>query len=98
MEKIEHAYGPATDVPEMIETIAWSTEADALRAYGELANNLNHQGSIYPATGPAVRFVIEALRVTKAGAQIRAGLLGLLAGIARGANAMARREWTLTAT
>jgi hypothetical protein len=90
--KIEHAYGPAADVPEMIWTIVQGVEAEALRAGGELANNLNHQGSIYPATGLAVPFVIEALRMTKAGPRVRAGLLSLLAGIAGGAAAWINEE------
>ena len=83
---IEHAYGPAEDVPAALRAIAWGDEAEALGAFGELPNNLNHQGSIYPATGPAVPYVIEALRVTRAGPGVRAGLLNLLAGIASGAS------------
>ncbi len=72
-EIIEHAYGPAGDVPDLIRTVVLGAEVDALRAYGGLANNLNHQGSIYPATGPAVPVLIEALRATRAG-------LGFVAG------------------
>ena len=83
--KIEHAYGPAADVPELIRTVVQGAGTDALQAIGELANNLNHQGSIYPATSPAVPVLIEALRATQAGALVRARLLHLLAGIAGGA-------------
>lgn len=83
--QIEHAYGPATDVPELIRTVVLGAETDALQAFGELANNLNHQGSIYPATGPAVPVLIEVLRATRAGPRVRAGLLNLLAGVAGGA-------------
>jgi hypothetical protein len=86
-EQVEHAYGPATNVPEMIRKVVWSSEAEALETFGELSNNLNHQGSIYPATGPALPFLIHALRHTEAGPRIRAALLGLLGGIAREAAA-----------
>lgn len=83
---IEHAYGPAADVPGLIPADVRGGD-DAIRACGELSNNLNHQGSIYPATGPAVPFLIEALRATAAGPRVRAGLLGVLGGIAGGAAA-----------
>jgi hypothetical protein len=95
--RIEHAYGPAADIPAMIQTIVQGVEGDALQAYGELSNNLNHQGSIYPATGPAVPFLIEALRATQAGARVRAGLLSLLAGIAGGAAQWIREGSAVTA-
>ena len=65
--KIEHAYGPAADVPELIRTVVQGAGTDALQAIGELANNLNHQGSIYPATSPAVPVLIEALRRLRPG-------------------------------
>jgi hypothetical protein len=96
-KRIEHAYGSAADVPGMIQTIVQGAEADALQAYAELSNNLNHQGSIYPATGPAVPFLIEALRATQAGARVRAGLLSLLAGIAGGAAQRISEEPAVTA-
>jgi hypothetical protein len=83
VEKIGHAYGPASDVPGHLRTIARAKTAEALTALGELANNLNHQGSIYPVTGPAVSFVIEVLRTTQAGPRVRAGLLRLLTGMRR---------------
>jgi hypothetical protein len=81
---LEHAYGPASDVPPMFLTIAFGEPPEAIGAAGELGNNLNHQGSIYPATGPAVPFVIAALKVTTAGPAVRSSLLSLLSGVASG--------------
>lgn len=57
---LEHAYGPADDVPEMIRALyaeaAPETE-DGENVGEELVNNLNHQGSFYPATLEAVPFL-----------------------------------------
>ncbi len=50
---LEHAYGPAGDVPEMICVLyaEESPETERGESVGEeLINNLNHQGSLYPAT------------------------------------------------
>jgi hypothetical protein len=57
---LEHAYGPADDVPEMIRALyaeaAPETE-DGESVGEELVNNLNHQRSLYPATLEAVPFL-----------------------------------------
>ena len=81
---VDHAYGPASDVPEMIRTLAGGKEADAFEALETLSNTLNHQGSIYPATAPALPFLIEALRAPGPGTRVRLGLLSLVGGIAEG--------------
>ncbi|MDX3760909.1 HEAT repeat domain-containing protein [Streptomyces sp. AK02-04a] len=65
---LEHAYGPAGDVPEMIRVLyaEESPETERGESVGEeLINNLNHQGSLYPATVEAVPFLAHlALHVT----------------------------------
>jgi HEAT repeat protein len=54
---LTHAYGPASDVPELIRALA-STEADErARALHSLYGNIFHQGSRYEATACAVPFL-----------------------------------------
>ena len=55
--QLEHAYGPAGDVPGLIRALA-STEPDEReRARHALYGNVFHQGSRYEATGVAVPFL-----------------------------------------
>ncbi|MFE4998773.1 HEAT repeat domain-containing protein [Streptomyces mirabilis] len=65
---LEHAYGPAGDVPEMIRVLYAEEFPETERGENvgeELVNNLNHQGSLYPATLEAVPFLAHlALHVT----------------------------------
>ncbi|MFE2491241.1 HEAT repeat domain-containing protein [Streptomyces mirabilis] len=79
---LEHAYGPAGDVPEMIRVLyaEESPETERGESVGEeLINNLNHQGSLYPATLEAVPFLAHlALHVT----WHREALLEVLTGLA----------------
>lgn len=80
-DEIEHAFGPATDVPELIRTVAEGAEPEALKACAELSEALNHQDSVYPACGPTVPLLIEAL--ARRGAAGPGRLLGLLVGTGR---------------
>jgi hypothetical protein len=75
--ELTHAYGEATDVPGLLRAIAAGEDrAD------ELFGNIWHQGTVYPATGPAVPFLVEL--ATHAEPSVRHMLLALLAYIARG--------------
>ena len=58
---LSHAYGPATDVPEMLRRIASSTPEDLYDAMEDLAGAILHQSSIYPATPYVAQFLIEIL-------------------------------------
>lgn len=58
-----HAYGAATDVPDLIRTILQSDEAKSTEALGELINSISHQGTIYPVTAHVVPFMNELLSV-----------------------------------
>lgn len=80
----EHAYGSAGDIPATIREILSGSEEEAVNALGSLSENLNHQGSVYPATGVAVPFVIELLGAVER-PLLLARLLGLLSGIVSGA-------------
>ncbi len=56
---LEHAYGPATDVPDMLRALA-STDARARHAaIHDAYGNIFHQGTRYAATPHAIPFLIE---------------------------------------
>jgi hypothetical protein len=65
---LTHAYGPATDVPDLLRALAAPPDAveEEDTAGGEdplslLCNLVNHQTSIYPATPFVVPFLVELL-------------------------------------
>jgi hypothetical protein len=53
--QLSHAYGAAIDVPALSRRL--QKPRSALRALGDLYAALLHQGSLYSATPPAVRFI-----------------------------------------
>ncbi len=53
---LSHAYGPATDVPDLLRSL-WDPER-APDAYHALFCNIWHQGTVYEATAPAVPFLL----------------------------------------
>jgi hypothetical protein len=55
-EKLGHAYGVATDIPDLLRAIAHG-DSDI----GDLFGNIVHQGTVYSATGPSVPFLVELL-------------------------------------
>jgi hypothetical protein len=57
--ELEHAYGPADDLPEMLRTLA--SGGDATEAYMQLCESLCHQGSVYSATPRVIPFVLQLL-------------------------------------
>ncbi|GIJ47624.1 hypothetical protein Val02_45100 [Virgisporangium aliadipatigenens] len=77
---LEHAYGEATDVPELIRALA---EGDTDDALDELYGNIWHQGTVYEATAHAVPFLVEVL---DAPAADRAAVLILLSHLATGSS------------
>jgi tetratricopeptide (TPR) repeat protein len=54
-----HAYGPATDVPDMIRELDSLDAAVRDQAFYRAFGNIFHQGTRYPATPIALPFVIE---------------------------------------
>ena len=60
-EDLQHAYGSASDVPQLLEKVAASRGQRLYRAMDELCSRVLHQGTIYSASPPVVRFVIEML-------------------------------------
>lgn len=59
--KVEHAYGPAVDVPDLFCALAEGEKKARDEAWYTLYGNLWHQGTIYAATAQAVPYFIELL-------------------------------------
>ncbi|WP_425246164.1 hypothetical protein [Streptomyces sp. NEAU-NA10] len=76
---LTHAYGSAEDVPELIRALYEGDEETADEAVYELYGNIHHQGTVYPASAPAVPFLAHAVRHAPGK---RAELLMLLAALA----------------
>lgn len=58
---LTHAYGPAGDVPGLLLALTAADRQARKDAYWELYGTIFHQGSRYPATAPAVPFLLELL-------------------------------------
>jgi len=58
---LTHAYGVAADVPDLLRALADPDRQVRKDAYWELYGNIFHQGTRYPATAPAVPFLLELL-------------------------------------
>jgi tetratricopeptide (TPR) repeat protein len=58
---LTHAYGAASDVPELLRALADPDRQTRKDAYWELYDNIFHQGTRYPASAPAVPFLLELL-------------------------------------
>jgi hypothetical protein len=56
---LEHAYGPATDVPRHLRALGSVDSGVREAALDALYGNLWHQGTLYPATAAAVPFVLD---------------------------------------
>lgn len=56
---LEHAYGTAEDVPDLLRALASEDEDEVDEAFEEIISSLFHQGDVYPATVPAVPFLAE---------------------------------------
>jgi hypothetical protein len=63
--KLSHAYGEATDVPEVLRALTSEDEGERLEAQSKLYGNLWHQGTVYEASAYAVPFFIELLESPK---------------------------------
>jgi HEAT repeat protein len=79
---LRHAYGAATDVPDLLRALASDRQQDREEALSGLYSNIWHQGTVYEATAYAVPFLIELLDAPEVGG--KGGLLGLLQALATG--------------
>jgi len=94
--ELSHAYGVATDVPLILRALAEgdgfgdSKEFDDDDLVLALGNRIAHQGSLYPATLPAVPFLMEI--VEKGRLSNRNEIVDLLVIIANGWNGIIEEE------
>jgi hypothetical protein len=58
-DTLQHAYGPAADVPRLIHDLASDSYDVYISALYGLYGNIYHQGSLYEATAYAVPFLTE---------------------------------------
>jgi hypothetical protein len=56
---LRHAYGPAGDVPGLLQALTSQSRAEYKRALHDLYGNIFHQGSRYEATAHAVPFLVR---------------------------------------
>ncbi|HET6212908.1 MAG TPA: hypothetical protein VFE14_08560 [Micromonosporaceae bacterium] len=76
---LTHAYGPATDIPDLIRALAATDVEPADHALDEIISRLFHQGTVYPATVPAVPFLVELAATGSHHRAAIAALVGMLA-------------------
>ena len=77
---LEHAYGDAGDVPDMLAALRHpDTNEEALY---ELYGSILHQGSVYSATGPAMREIAVHAADTSADTDTQESALSLMTGFA----------------
>lgn len=62
---LEHAYGEASDVPDLIRSLTSEEETERKNALWELYGNIFHQGTRYEATPHAIPFIFELIRDPK---------------------------------
>jgi hypothetical protein len=79
---LEHAYGPAKDVPETLRALASADAGEREKARHTLYGTIFHQGTRYEATAHAVPFLLELL--ADPSTHDRAELARLLATLAVG--------------
>lgn len=91
-KRLSHAYGPATNVPGLLRQLRDPSEEVREEAMMDLCNCINHQGSIYEATVPAVPCLFELAEDPSM--PDRAAVLGILGGISEGWNTRVRNQPT----
>jgi hypothetical protein len=77
---LEHAYGPADEVPELLAAIAAGVEPAAGEAVSELFTLLYHQGSTYSATEAALPALVD---LAMTGVAHRPAIVMFLGSLAR---------------
>lgn len=80
--KRRHAYGEASDVPDLIRELQSPDEETRKVAIHELFGNIWHQGTVYSASASAIPFLFHLL--TALGPQDKPSIAMLLANIACG--------------
>ncbi|WP_052720250.1 hypothetical protein [Actinoplanes rectilineatus] len=88
---LEHAHGPAGDVPAHLAALLGAGPEERTAALHFLYTTVTHQGSVYPATAPAARYV-AAILTDERTTPIRADLLEWLDDVAANAVEFAGAE------
>ncbi|MFD4019827.1 HEAT repeat domain-containing protein [Streptomyces sindenensis] len=76
---MEHAYGPADDVPELLRGLASEDPAEREAALDGMYGAVHHQGDVYACTLACIPFLFEL--VVDPGVQDRGGVVELLTSI-----------------
>ncbi|MFE2977206.1 HEAT repeat domain-containing protein [Streptomyces sp. NPDC059258] len=76
---MEHAYGPADDVPELLRGLASDDPAEREAALDGMYGAVHHQGDVYACTLACIPFLFEL--VEDPGVQDRGGVVELLTSI-----------------
>ncbi len=79
-ENLRDAYGPASDLPNLLERVAAAKGRKLHRALQELSSHVLHQGTIYSASPPAAHVLLEML--LRARAPEKAALYAFLSEMA----------------
>jgi hypothetical protein len=81
---LTHAYGEARTTADEIRALTSDHEQTRSEALAALTNSICHQGSVYPASGAAVPFLVEIASMESLPADFRAEVLMLVDWIAEG--------------
>ncbi|MGW6455657.1 hypothetical protein ACWF94_06955 [Streptomyces sp. NPDC055078] len=76
---LEHAYGPAEDVPELLRGLASGDPAEREAALDGMYGAVHHQGDVYDSTLACIPFLLEL--VGDPAVQDRGGIVELLTSI-----------------
>lgn len=79
---LSQAYGPATEVPEMLRPLVDSDPVRARAALHELWGTVWHQGTVYDCTPVVVPFLVQVVQAKDVDDRTRAEVALLLASIA----------------
>ena len=58
---LHHAYGPATDVPDMLRGLLSDDRDVRMHAWEGLGSAVHHQGDVYDSTVSVVPFLLQIL-------------------------------------
>lgn len=83
---LEHAYGPAADVPGQLRDVAVGSSRQRSKALSELWGNIHHQGTVYSASAPSVPFLARLATSGAVPEGDRGQLVALISAIASGSS------------
>jgi hypothetical protein len=82
-DELEDAYGTASEVPGLLEKVSKARGRKRFMAVDELCSHVLHQGTIYSASPPVVRWLIEQAK--DGGSEEKLGFYDLLTAFAEAA-------------